>query len=115
MMASTNEHRRAKVARWLVTWSASRRLRPFGIYARRTTQAVAEGSTLKAYPADLISVDDHVAALAERYGNLANATRAAIEISDEAGDAGGADIFTAFSRSLDKALWFLESHEADKT
>ena len=79
-----------------------------------TTQAVAECTTLKAYPIDLVSVEDHVAALAERYGNVANATRAAIEASDEAGDAGTADIFTALSRSLDKALWFLEAHEADK-
>jgi hypothetical protein len=35
---------------------------------------------LKAYPTDLISVDNHVAALMERYGDLANATRAAISI-----------------------------------
>jgi starvation-inducible DNA-binding protein len=90
------------------------RIVQLGGVALGTTQAVAEGSTLKAYPADLISVDDHVAALAERYGDLANATRAAIETSDEAGDAGSADIFTAFSRSLDKALWFLESHEVDR-
>lgn len=78
-----------------------------------TTQGVAEGSGLKTYPTDLISVDDHVAALAERYGDLAKATRAAIDTAEEAGDAGTADILTAFSRSLDKALWFLEAHEAD--
>ncbi len=77
-----------------------------------TTQAVAENTKLKAYPTDLVNVEDHVAALAERYGDLANATRAAIEASDEAADAGTADIFTALSRSLDKALWFLEAHEA---
>jgi starvation-inducible DNA-binding protein len=56
-------------------------------------------------------VDDHVAALAERYGDLANVTRAAI---DEAGNAGTADIFTAFSRSLYNAPWFLEAHEPAK-
>lgn len=90
------------------------RIVQLGGVALGTTQAVAEGSSLKAYPVDLISVDEHVAALAERYGDLANSTRAAIEASDAAGDAGSADIFTAFSRSLDKSLWFLESHEADK-
>ena len=79
-----------------------------------TTQAVVQGSKLKAYPTDLVSVEDHIAALEERYGDLANSTRAAIGTSDEAGDADTADIFTAFSRSLDKALWFLEAHEADK-
>jgi starvation-inducible DNA-binding protein len=90
------------------------RIVQLGGVALGTTQAVAEGSKLKAYPVDLISVDDHIAALAERYGDLANATRAAIEASDEAGDADCADIFTAFSRSLDKALWFLEAHEAER-
>jgi starvation-inducible DNA-binding protein len=78
-----------------------------------TSQGVVEGSRLKPYTTDLVSVDDHVAALAERYAELANATRAAIQASEEAGDAGTADIFTAFSRSLDKALWFLEAHETD--
>ncbi|TSA09885.1 MAG: DNA starvation/stationary phase protection protein Dps [Planctomycetaceae bacterium] len=79
-----------------------------------TTQAVVQGSKLKTYPTDLVSVEDHIAALGERYSDLANSTRAAIGTSDEAGDADTADIFTAFSRSLDKALWFLEAHEADK-
>ena len=90
------------------------RIAQLGGVALGTTQAVAEGSKLKAYSSKIISVDDHVAALAERYGDLANATRAAIDTSDEAGDADTADIFTAFSRSLDKALWFLEAHEMDK-
>jgi starvation-inducible DNA-binding protein len=90
------------------------RIVQLGGVALGTTQAVAQASKLKVYPADLIGMADHVAALAERYGDLANATRAAIDASDEAGDAGTADIFTAFSRSLDKALWFLEAHEADK-
>lgn len=91
------------------------RIVQLGGAALGTTQAVAEGSKLNAYPTDLISVDDHVAALAERYGDLANATRAAIDASIEAGDTNSADIFTAFSRALDKALWFLEAHEVDKT
>jgi len=90
------------------------RIVQLGGVAFGTSQEVAQGSKLIAYPADLVSVEDHVAALAERYGDLANTTRAAIEASDEAGDTGTADIFTAFSRSLDKALWFLEAHEADK-
>ncbi len=36
--------------------------------------------------------------------------RKAIDDADDAGDADTADIFTAFSRALDKALWFLEAH-----
>lgn len=89
------------------------RVAQLGGIALGTTQAVAEGSRLKAYPDALISVDDHVVALAERYADLANATRAAIDTSAEVGDASSADILTALSRSLDKALWFLEAHEVD--
>jgi starvation-inducible DNA-binding protein len=88
------------------------RVMQLGGVALGTTQTVAQGSTLKSYQTDLVSVEDHIAAL--RYGDLANSTRAAIDTADEAGDADTADIFTAFSRSLDKALWFLEAHQADK-
>ena len=77
-----------------------------------TAQIVVRASKLKAYPTDLVLVDDQMLALAGRYGDLANPTRSAIETADELGDASTADILTAFSRSLDKALWFLEAHEA---
>ena len=84
-----------------------------GGVALGTTQTVAQDSKLKAYQIDLVCVEDHIVALEERYGDLANSARAAIKTADEAGDADTADIFTAFSRSLDKTLWFLEAHEAD--
>lgn len=75
-----------------------------------TVQTVGKASKLAPYPTDIRKVSDHVGALVERYATLAKSTRAAIEAADEAGDAGTADIFTAFSRSLDKNLWFLKSH-----
>ena len=80
-----------------------------------TTQVVAKDSTLAAYPTDIFSIKDHLAALIDRYAPAANAMRKAIDAADEAGDANTADIFTAASRDLDKALWFLEAHvqEAD--
>jgi starvation-inducible DNA-binding protein len=77
-----------------------------------TTQAVAGATTLPAYPTDIHAVEDHLAALIERYGRFANAVRKAVDEADEAGDADTADIFTAASRDLDKALWFLEAHLA---
>lgn len=85
-----------------------------GAIALGTTQAVTGSSKLPPYPIDIVSVDDHLDALAIRYGDLANAVRAAIEMASEAGDACTADIYTAFSRLLDKALWFLESHRVSE-
>lgn len=81
-----------------------------GGYAMGTTQTTAKESKLAPYPTDISSIEDHLDALIERYGDVANLVRKSIDEADEAGDADSADIFTAASRSLDKALWFLESH-----
>jgi starvation-inducible DNA-binding protein len=75
-----------------------------------TTQVVAKSSALPAYPTDIFAIGDHLKALIQRYAAFANAVRESIDEADEAGDADTADIFTAASRDLDKALWFLESH-----
>ena len=40
-----------------------------------TTQTVAKGTTLAAYPTDIYASKDHLAALIERYGKVANAIR----------------------------------------
>jgi starvation-inducible DNA-binding protein len=45
---------------------------------------------------------------------VAKSVRAAIDEADEAGDADTADIFTGYSRALDKSLWFLEAHTQEK-
>lgn len=75
-----------------------------------TSQVVAKESKLTAYPTDVYKSKDHLAALIDRYGTAADLVREAIEQTDDAGDADTADIFTAYSRALDKALWFLEAH-----
>lgn len=85
-----------------------------GGQAYGTVQAVADKTTLKPYPTEISKTRDHLAALIERYGDAANAVRKAIDEADEAGDADTADIFTAFSRDLDKSLWFLEAHVQEK-
>ncbi|MGE4482181.1 DNA starvation/stationary phase protection protein Dps [Acidocella sp.] len=82
-----------------------------GGVAMGTSQEVVKTSTLSAYPTDIHSIADHLAALTGHYGQVANAARKAIDEADEAGDADTADIFTAYSRDLDKALWFLEAHK----
>jgi starvation-inducible DNA-binding protein len=86
------------------------RVTQLGGTALGTVQTTAQTTTLPPYPTDIYTIPDHLSALIDRYGKVANSIRAAIEQSDEAGDPDAADIFTAVSRGLDKALWFLEAH-----
>ncbi len=77
-----------------------------------TTQALAAGTRLAPYPTDLHAVPDHIAALADRYAQVAKALREGIGATDDAGDADTADLLTGASRGLDKKLWMLEAHQA---
>ena len=79
-----------------------------------TLQDVAKASPLKAYPTDIHKTKDHLAALIERYAAAGKLARAAIDEADEAGDMDTADLFTDYSRALDKLLWFLEAHVQEK-
>ena len=91
------------------------RITQLGGTARGTVQAVAKETGLAPYPLDTYAVADHLAALIDRYAVYANAVRQNIEDTDDAGDAGTADLFTEVSRGLDKALWFLEAHVQEPT
>ncbi len=75
-----------------------------------TAEEVAKATTLKPYPTDLVKAEDHIKAICERLRDHGAKLRAAIDATDEAGDANTADLFTAASRTADKDLWFLESH-----
>jgi starvation-inducible DNA-binding protein len=79
-------------------------------FAVGTSEAVAKTSTLKEYPTNLTKSADHIKAICERMRDHGEKLRAAIDATDEAGDANTADIFTAASRTADKDLWFMESH-----
>jgi starvation-inducible DNA-binding protein len=91
------------------------RIVQLGGTALGTTQSVAKRTTLAPYPTDIYAIKDHLAALIERYGKVANAVRAGIDEADEAGDVDTADILTGVSRALDKSLWFLEAHVPEKS
>jgi starvation-inducible DNA-binding protein len=92
--------------------TVAERIAQLGGIALGTTQTTARASSLAPYPTDIVSVGDHLEALIERYAATANAVREAIDTTDDTGDAGTADILTAYSRMLDKALWFLQSNVA---
>jgi len=91
--------------------TVAERVVQLGGSALGTTQAVAGATSLEAYPLNIEKIDDHLKALADRFGKVGNAVRAAIDATSEAGDTGSADILTAFVRMLDKSLWFIEAHE----
>jgi starvation-inducible DNA-binding protein len=92
------------------TDTMAERVVQLGGTALGTSQVVVKATGLKPYPTDIYAVEDHLHALIEAYGNVANAIRTSIAEADEAGDADTADIFTEVSRGLDKQLWFLEAH-----
>jgi starvation-inducible DNA-binding protein len=87
------------------------RIVQLGGTAMGTTQCVSAATHLAPYPTGIHAIKDHLDELGLRYGQIANSIRSAIDAADEVGDANTADILTAVSRDLDKALWFLEAHE----
>lgn len=90
--------------------TVAERVTTLGGTAMGTARLAAENSILPEYPHNIYAGLDHIEALAERFGAYANHLRAAIETSDELGDADTADLYTQISRQIDMRLWFLEAH-----
>ena len=86
------------------------RVAALGGYALGTVRMAASASRLPELPTDLTDGIDYVRALAERLSAFTNSARAAIEKTEELGDADTADLFTEISRCADKYLYFLEAH-----
>ena len=86
------------------------RIVALGGIAEGTLVPVSSRTKLAAYPLTITSGKDHVEALSSALASAGKLMRAAIDHSDELGDADAADIFTAISRDLDKKLWFVEAH-----
>jgi starvation-inducible DNA-binding protein len=81
-----------------------------GGVAQGTARMASESSRLSEYPAGGVESMAAVEALAERFAELGESTRKAIDTADKAGDMDTSDLFTEVSRGLDKWLWFLEAH-----
>jgi starvation-inducible DNA-binding protein len=75
-----------------------------------TSQAVAKGTKLTAYPTDATDEKEHLKALADHIAAFGKLAREAINAADDAGDKNTADLFTGVSRQMDKDLWFIEAH-----
>jgi starvation-inducible DNA-binding protein len=86
-----------------------------GATALGSTQAVAQSTKLPPYPTGVYAIADQLAALIDSYAAYSNAVRENIDETDEAGDAGTADLFTEISRAVDKQLWFIEAHVQEPT
>jgi starvation-inducible DNA-binding protein len=86
------------------------RVTALGGTAMGTARVAASESILPEYPYDAIDGEEHVVALSDRFGAYAEHVRAAIDKTDELGDADTADLYTEISRTIDKRLWFLEAH-----
>ena len=81
-----------------------------GGVANGTARQAAHDSTIKEYDFNAVQGEDHVRALVQRLGTLANAARKAIDDTGKLGDQATADVFTEITRAADKDLWFLEAH-----
>ena len=98
----------ARAAEWVDEFAE--RITALGGYANGSVRMAAAASTLPEFPTDITESMDYVRAVADRLGAFTNSARAAIDLTDELGDANTADLFTEVSRCADKYLYFLEAH-----
>jgi starvation-inducible DNA-binding protein len=86
------------------------RITTLGGIANGTVRQAAARSSLPEFPTAGPNELGYVTALIDRYAHSATAVRQGIDDTAALGDADSADLLTALSRDLDKALWFLEAH-----
>ena len=86
------------------------RVTALGGIARGTVRMAAAASPLPEYDETIVTGEDSLAALIERYAAYAALTRKGIERASEQEDAATEDLLTEIARTIDKDLYFLESH-----
>lgn len=87
------------------------RIGALGGLAHGTTRMAAANSRLPEYGLEIVTGEQALAALIERWSLLANSTRAAIDtVMEDYKDQDTGDLLIEQSRVLDKSLWFLEAH-----
>jgi starvation-inducible DNA-binding protein len=88
----------------------AKRITALGGIAKGTARTAASDSRLPELPLDLGDGKCTVGLLEERYAQLAQTTRKAIDEAIRLGDADTSNLFTRAARDLDQARWFLEAH-----
>ncbi len=78
-----------------------------GGFADGTAEVVAEKTSMKPYPLEVVEIQVHIEALRERFLDVGQKVRAAIDEAGEIGDADSEDLFTEVSRQIDKDAWFI--------
>lgn len=86
------------------------RIAQLGGSAEGTARSVAQRTSLPEYPLSITDGHDHLEALSNSLASFGRSIRQGIAQATEWQDLGTADIFTEISRTIDKNLWFVESH-----
>lgn len=102
-----------EIAKDSIEWGdvMAERIVQLGGTANGTARVVAKSSSLKEYPLKAVKSSEHVGAVGDRLAAFGASMRKGIDACDKAGDKDAADICTGISRSVDKYLWFVESHQ----
>ena len=82
-----------------------------GGVAEGTARMAAKRSSLDEYPQKAVDGRSHVDALSSVLAVFGKSARLAINTANDFGDLDTADLFTEFSRGIDKWLWFVEAHQ----
>lgn len=83
--------------------------------ATGTVRMASSASRLPEFVTTAVGSMESVKMLVERYAALAESTREAADLAEQAEDMDTNDLFIEVSRELDKSLWFLEAHlQADE-
>lgn len=90
--------------------TVAERIAALGGRPEGTIAVASQRSRLALYPLEIVSGRAHVDALSTSLSMVGKIARSGIDQATELGDAGTADLFTEVSRSIDKKLWFVESH-----
>lgn len=86
------------------------RVTALGGYANGTVRMAAANSSLTEYPVDATEGDDHLHAVRDRWAAYTKSTREASRRAADLNDPTTEDLFIEISRSVDKGLYFIESH-----